>query len=248
LEPRHRPTDANDLLRLVTTTLAVPKREPPMGKTTPSRRGKAPRALSDSVIREVYRRADELDWTSLPSSRQSGAYTSWVEDPAIGGVLSAFQTPEAIRVWLKDAVMREYSRAKYGLGPYARHTATRCQSPDEIVRAVCGGGWTVQPDSFGDKPYHCRASDGTVTRYICWGRVTDLRDLIWATLNERDEASPVPLIVIHDDEHRITDATRQKCLEQAGAASADLEFLTRRLVPNEQFVGNLPSPSVPGDR
>ena len=44
-------------------------------------------------------------------------YDRWLDDPAIGGYLTRFLSRERARVWLKDVPMKEYSRARNGIGP-----------------------------------------------------------------------------------------------------------------------------------
>lgn len=57
-----------------------------------------PGDLRRTVIAEVYRQADELDWDALPDRRRTEMYDRWLNEPAIGGQLTRFQTRERARV------------------------------------------------------------------------------------------------------------------------------------------------------
>lgn len=69
---------------------------------------------SSDVIRIVTERvheiADKADWQHLTIPQRKKFYEEWTEDPQIGGLLSRVMEPHRIRVYLKDTVMKNYSR------------------------------------------------------------------------------------------------------------------------------------------
>jgi hypothetical protein len=155
-----------------------------------------PEKARDEVVRELYRQVDMLNWEELRPQLKTAYYTRWVEHDGIGGVLADYMTAEGMRVWLKDGPLKEYARAVERFGPYARYVMKYLTPPSDFIPALLGAEWRVRPRSIGEKPMHCRATNGLDERYVCWGRARNFRDLVWAALNEAIESTERPLIVV----------------------------------------------------
>ena len=56
--------------------------------------------------------ADSLGWLSLSDIEKSLKYKQWTEDPVIGGMLLKLMQKGQIRVYLKDTIMKGYSRQR----------------------------------------------------------------------------------------------------------------------------------------
>lgn len=136
-----------------------------------------------SVVTALYEDAHAKNWTHLSPRDKSQAYSAWVEDERVGGVLTKYMTPEAARAWIKDGPMKEYGRALRGAGRYARFGDSGGTTADDIIRAVLGEGWRLVEGSAGVKPFHAQATDGEGKKaYLAWDEGRNFKNLIWAAL------------------------------------------------------------------
>lgn len=154
-------------------------------------------ALRRAIVAEVYRQAGDMDWDGLTDKQRSAVYDRWLDDPAIGRQLTRFLSRERARVWLKDVPMKEYARARSGIGVYSDLTAVRFPSPGQIARQVMGASWDTLNSTIREKPNRCEISDGINKRLMIWGPPKVLRDLVWAgIIAVADGREPTPLIVV----------------------------------------------------
>ena len=186
-----------------------------------------PEVVRAQVISTVYRRADEAGWDQLAARDRSEIVAGWVDDPAVGGVLAPYFSRDVLRVWLKDVPLKEYHRAKEGLGPFAQYTRMRYQTPDEIVLAVCGDGWSVEPGTVDIKPMRCLATDGSARRHVIWGKVSEFKHLVYAALDaaREDLLKPIVVLIHRRDESVTHDHGRRASI--AGMAQISLTYLAR---------------------
>jgi hypothetical protein len=154
-------------------------------------------AFRRAIIAEVYRQAGEMDWDGLTDRQRSAVYDRWIDEPAIGGELTRFLPRERARVWLKDVPMKEYARARSGIGSLADLVTVRLPSPGQIARQVQGEHWDAVDGTIREKPNRCEITDGQDQRLMIWGPPKVLRDLVWAGINAVvDGHEPTPLIVV----------------------------------------------------
>lgn len=138
-----------------------------------------------------------MDWDGLTDRQRSAVYDRWLDDPAIGSELTRFLSRERARVWLKDVPMKEYARARGGIGSFADLVTVRFPSPGQIARQVLGGRWDVLEGTIREKPNRCRVWDGQEERLMIWGPPKVLRDLVWAGITAKaDGREPTPLVVV----------------------------------------------------
>lgn len=193
-----------------------------------------PKHIRDDVVRELYRQVETLDWELLSAQQKNRLYARWIEEPAIGGRLTQFQSAEDARVWIKDSAMKEYARALDGAGPFRDLVNVRLSGLEELVRRAFGEAWTVVPGSRGDKPFHCTVTDGASSRYMCWGKPGTFRDLIWAALNKVLEPSSRPMIVVTlRDGHDVNGEERRRHDRLAAHCGLDVRHVHRRLVARD---------------
>lgn len=64
------------------------------------------------ITKEIYAIADEIDWLHLTISERQKHYEIWTADPNIGGQLEEVIDPRRVRVYLKDTIMKQYSKSK----------------------------------------------------------------------------------------------------------------------------------------
>jgi hypothetical protein len=154
-----------------------------------------PQELRHGVVTEAYRLADELDWSALTDRQRTALYDRWLDAPAIGGQLTRFLTRERARVWLKDGPMKEYARARNGIGPFADFATSRFPTPGQMARQLFGQSWD-SIDPIHEKPLRCRVTNGQKDRLLIWGPPLTLRDLVWAGINAMVDQEPTPLLII----------------------------------------------------
>ncbi|GAA1290493.1 hypothetical protein Psi02_15250 [Planotetraspora silvatica] len=156
-----------------------------------------PEPLRRRVIIEIYRQAAELDWDGLTDRQRTEHYNRWLDDLDIGGELARYLHRDKIRYWLKDVPMKEYARARSGIGPLADLVSVRLPGPDQIVKQVIGPDWSAVDGSVREKPNRCLVTNGWEQRLMIWGPPKALRDLVWAGINSVvDDLEPTPLLVI----------------------------------------------------
>src|ERR1700677_330374 len=98
-----------------------------------------PNDLRREVVAEVYRQAGALDWDGLTDKQRSTMYDRWLDDPTTRRSVTRFRSRDRARVWLKDVPMKEYARARNGIGPFARLVTSRFPTPEQIARKALGG-------------------------------------------------------------------------------------------------------------
>lgn len=190
------------------------------------------------LLLEIYGQAEALRWEFLSNPQRTDQYRRWHEDSKVGGVLLSFIEEKDARVWVKDVALKEYGRAKEGMGQYVPYVRRRFRGPEEIVRAACGAGWHFVPDTTDVKPNQCQASDGDDTQHICWGRAAQLRDLVWAAINHAVDGDKRPAIVITtQDGETISAADKTRHRAIAEHCGIDLAHLHRAMIQNPDYIG-----------
>jgi hypothetical protein len=145
---------------------------------------KIPREVERKVVAYLYSQAGEVDWGSMSPQEHSRQYGKWVSDPEVGGKLTEYLTTTDARVWIKDGPMKEWSRARSGVGKYADLIEGAQNVQDAIVAAALGEGWEADKDSIKGKPLRLIATHATEERetVVVWGPPSDLKHLAWAAL------------------------------------------------------------------
>lgn len=157
-----------------------------------------PPKLRDSITRKLYASAAEIDWENLSAAEKTVQYRRWVSDPQIGGELTRFLPEDSARVWIKDGPMKEYARARFGVGPFAHLVAAPRCTPETVVRAVHGPGWDVLDGSVEIKPARCIATGPSEQSVVLWGNAVAFKHLIWAALEAAaaNDKRPVTIAVV----------------------------------------------------
>ncbi len=158
-----------------------------------------------AVVTAIYSDAHVRNWMHLSLAERSRAYSEWVDDDRIGGVLKMYMTPEATRAWIKDGPMKEYSRALRGAGRYARFGRTGGTSVEDILLAALGEGWTMVENTAGIKPFHAEVvnASGEVA-YVAWDGAHNFKNLVWAALRTSVERGLVGHVVVTETQGRTT--------------------------------------------
>lgn len=188
-----------------------------------------PEDVRRAVIAEVYRQADDMDWDGLTDRQHTTIYDRWLDDPTIGQQLTRFLSRERARVWLKDVPMKEYARARYGIGPYAALAASRFPSVGQIARQVLGVGWDAVDGTIAEKPNRCVVTNGQEERLMMWGPPKTLRDIVWAGINARADDDPTPILVVAVQHGQIlNDGEKRRHAQLAGYAGLEVRHAVLR--------------------
>ena len=129
-----------------------------------------PTAIRDEVKTLLWAEADRLFWASLPLADKSRYYTIWTENPAIGGKLTNYMDPRQVRVYIKDTLLKAYTRE-------------RLSNPAPVL------GLLGLPGNSAFKETYIQASRTTPARWpgeIAWSRATEWK----ATLMALHESAP----------------------------------------------------------
>ena len=152
-----------------------------------------PDSVREALRRELWNQAEALGWTDLSAADKTRHYEHWTQDPNIGGVLAQYMDPPRVRVYLKDAIFKPYSRAR--LGDWGR-----------CARAL-GVDSAATTDTF-IKPHGRELTDG---RVICWGPSSSWKAVLMA-LHERTfgrGCSPYAAVFLRAIGRYREDATRR---------------------------------------
>ncbi|MET9083408.1 hypothetical protein ABZX77_16205 [Streptomyces sp. NPDC004237] len=190
------------------------------------------------LLLRIYQQAEELRWDFLTNPQRTEYYRQWYSDPRIGVVLTSFVGDKAAMDWIKDVAMKEYGRAKEGIGQYVPYVARRFRGTDEIALAACGAGWSPVLGTLDIKPNNTLVSDGLETRYVCWGRPAQFRDLVWAALNQAvDRESRPAIVVTTQDGETISGPDKARQRDIAAHCGIDLAHLHRTMIVNPDYIG-----------
>lgn len=126
-----------------------------------------PADVREGLREKLWSLGDQLDWSRLEWYEKSSLYESWTRDPTIGGHLAHFMDPNKVRVYLKDTVMKAYTR-------------TRQANPANAFRALGLEASCSVVEEY-ERPHGRRLADG---RVIAWGSAEDWK-LILMAVHER---------------------------------------------------------------
>jgi hypothetical protein len=127
-----------------------------------------PKAVSDSIRSELWKRADQMSWARLSDSERSALYEQWTTEKSIGGILAGFIDPRAVRVYIKDTLMK----------PYIRHWLD-AMAPQVLERF--GLDKTTAIENY-IKP-HGRRYDGNIV--VSWGNSRDWKDVLMSSFERK---------------------------------------------------------------
>jgi hypothetical protein len=123
-----------------------------------------PKEITEAVKDVVWRRADECDWDVLGPGDKARYYAAWARDPQIGGVLSRYLDIAAIRVYIKDTVLKSYTRERQARWDATRHALGLTENIGVVETFI--------------KPHGVQLEDG---RVVAWGRADNWKHVLLAT-------------------------------------------------------------------
>lgn len=120
-----------------------------------------PTHIRAAVKARLWEHADQMEWEALSSVEKSRLYTQWTESEKIGRVLSAYMDPRAVRVYIKDTLLKGYGRQKLN-----EHQALVLRVMNYSLSNI---------DGTYVKPHGLRYDDGSI---VVWGRADDWKMLL----------------------------------------------------------------------
>ncbi|MCH8562053.1 hypothetical protein LTI14_02305 [Nesterenkonia sp. YGD6] len=189
--------------------------------------GRIPRSTREDVAKRILERAVELGWEDMTHGERSATYEQWVVDPQIGGMIGAYLPAERVRVWIKDGPMKEYRRARRGLGPYAKFVPTAVAMEGMISTIVLGSEWAVLPQTIGVKPSRFTAigpEEDEVTIY--WGNPSDLKHIVWGGLIAPRHVT-IRMVVVSTPTQPLTSDTKALIHSLQSKLGTDIRMIDR---------------------
>ena len=126
-----------------------------------------PISIRDVLRQILWEQADVLGWIMLRPSDKSHWYGRWTRDPNIGGRLGRYMDQGKIRVYIKDSLLKDYTRS---------HLA-ESERPFRVLNVKD----SLHVEKMYTKPHGRLLADG---RVICWGQADDWKTILMA-LHER---------------------------------------------------------------
>lgn len=120
-----------------------------------------PAAVKARLQDALWKEADKLQWEALGSAEKARQYTIWTDSSSIGGVLSAYMDPRAVRVYIKDTLLKAYSRSKL-----SEH--------EELVLRICEKNRDDVAQHYM-KPHGIMFNDRS---FVAWGRADDWKSVL----------------------------------------------------------------------
>lgn len=156
----------------------------------------------------LWQEADRLYWSSLSLPEKSRYYTIWTETASIGGRLAALMDPREVRVYIKDTLLKPYTRE-------------RIADPEPVLRLLKLPASTAYRGSY-IKPHGRQLIDG---RQIAWSRATEWKSTLMALHERAFEANGTPYgAVLFEAMTRHADPPARRVVDDA-AAKLGLEAL-----------------------
>jgi hypothetical protein len=122
-----------------------------------------PDGVRENLRVQLWAEADTIGWSSLSGPDKSRRYDDWVVREDVGGKLGQYMDARAVRVYLKDTVMKSY-------------TLRRLESHERPFRVL---GVEPEAEVIEEyvKPHGCRMADG---RIISWGSASNWKAIVMA--------------------------------------------------------------------
>ncbi|WP_242908025.1 hypothetical protein [Actinomadura terrae] len=151
--------------------------------------------LQGKIVRRLFQEAEEIDWIYLPDQRRTETYNQWVQNPEIGGRLTEFMPAAQARVWIKDGPMKEFARARFGVGTYAQYVSNPTAGANQLVRSALGEDWEADIETRNIKPLRLRVYKGEEEVMFTWAPFKDFKHLVWAAIKAKAEGNEMPWVL-----------------------------------------------------
>lgn len=172
---------------------------------------KLPQQIRDAIQAKLWAECDERGWMSLPYAERAPFYERWTRDPAIGGQLAHMMDARAVRVYIKDTLVK----------PYVRE---RLLGSEDVVLATLGITAVGDAPERFIKPHGLRLKDG---RVLCWGRSREWKSILLAVFERGAARNASPFGVVLVESGQTEDPARRDLVRDAARrlGIAQMEWL-----------------------
>ncbi|ESW93803.1 MULTISPECIES: hypothetical protein [unclassified Mesorhizobium] len=140
-----------------------------------------PEKIRREIKEKLWAEADRLGWPSLSANDKSRYYGIWTETKDVGGRLGMYMDPRQVRVYIKDTLLKPYTR--------------EASASHDLAFRVLGIPASAKPVTTYIKP-HGRLLDDD--RQIAWSKASEWKATLMA-LHERafEFGTPYAAILTH---------------------------------------------------
>lgn len=152
-----------------------------------------PHRIRREIKDRLWAEADRLDWPSLSATDKSRYYGIWTEAKDLGGVLGSYMDPRQVRVYIKDTLLKSYTR--------------EASAGHELAFRVLGIPTDAIVAATYIKPHGRLLAD---KRQIAWSKASEWKPTLMA-LHERafDTGIPYAAVLTHSGPKFATEEDRR---------------------------------------
>lgn len=135
-----------------------------------------PDSVRQTVKAQLWAAAEALDWDSLSAKEKALHYTQWT-DGEMGRTLATHMDARAVRVYIKDSLLKGFSRQKLN-------------EHEGLILRILERDKSDVTSAF-IKPHGFNFGDGSL---VTWGRADDWKTILGSTFERaygRQDARPV---------------------------------------------------------
>ncbi len=166
-----------------------------------------PASIRREIKDRLWAEADRLNWSALSAADKSRYYSVWTETGAIGGRLGQYMDPRKVRVYIKDTLLKSYTREASA-------------SPERVFR-VLGIDENVEVRATFIKPHGCVLPDG---RQIAWSKASDWKATLMA-LHERAFEQSEPYAAVLTEAAAKFGLVSQRAVVESAAGKLGIKHL-----------------------
>jgi hypothetical protein len=157
-----------------------------------------PASIRREIKERLWAEADRLNWSALSATDKSRYYSVWTETEGVGGRLGQFMDPRKVRVYIKDTLLKSYTREASA-------------SPVRALR-VLGIDENAEVTATFIKPHGCLLLDG---RQIAWSKASDWKATLMALHERTFEAGEPYAAVLAESAVKFGLASQRAVIESA---------------------------------
>ena len=168
-----------------------------------------PEEFRTIVYERVWAEADRIGWNRLTITEKTEQYRNWALSDEVGGVLSKYMDVERVHPYIKDSIIKAYSRNTSLSADKALNLAGIKNSDGNIVEEFI-------------KPFGVRLSNRNI---ILWGRAVDWKIVLLAMFERTHANGCTPKCAILTDCFRKFDTRSFETLINTAANKLGIESI-----------------------
>ena len=165
-----------------------------------------PTKIRDEIKDRLWREADRLEWPSLPANDKARYYSIWTEQMDIGGRLAGFMDPRQVRVYIKDTLLKPYTRERL--------------ADERPVFKILGLLGETQTVATYIKPHGRRLIDG---REVAWSRASEWKATLMALHERAFEHHGAPFAAVLFESSTKHDGARERASVEDAAKKLGIQ-------------------------